>query len=146
VPEVSPAGQRTCDQQGYGAPSRAVVPAPIRLGVGDGGQPGRCQSPSGGQPLDALFVRPGPAATTLSGDDEQLGAVGVDRFAEFCDRHLRHADDCMREYVQSAEFDRLLVATVQRAFPPHEHEQLVAHYRGLLGAWANDQRATAGQA
>jgi methylphosphotriester-DNA--protein-cysteine methyltransferase len=24
VPEVSPAGQRTCDQQGYGAPSRAV--------------------------------------------------------------------------------------------------------------------------
>jgi hypothetical protein len=44
------------------------------------------------------------------------------------------------------QFDRLLVATVQRAFPPHEHEQLVAHYRGLLGAWANDQRATAGQA
>jgi hypothetical protein len=25
VPEVSPAGQRTGDQQGYGAPSRAVV-------------------------------------------------------------------------------------------------------------------------
>jgi hypothetical protein len=25
VPEISPAGQRTCDQQGYGAPSRAVV-------------------------------------------------------------------------------------------------------------------------
>ena len=58
--------------------------------------------------------------------------LGVERFAEFCDRHLRHADDCMREYVQSAEFDRLLVATVQRAFPPHEHEQLVAHYHGLL--------------
>jgi len=37
--------------------------------------------------------------------------------------------------VQSAEFDRLLVATVQRAFPPHEHEQLVAHYHGLVGAW-----------
>ena len=50
------------------------------------------------------------------------------------------------EYVQSAEFDRLLVATVQRAFPPHEHEQLVAHYHGLVGASANDQRTTAGQA
>jgi hypothetical protein len=48
--------------------------------------------------------------------------------------------------VQSAEFDRLLVATVQRAFPPHEHEQLVAHYHGLVGAWANDQCTTAGQA
>jgi divalent metal cation (Fe/Co/Zn/Cd) transporter len=49
-------------------------------------------------------------------------------------------------YVQSAEFDRLLVATVQRAFPPHEHEQLVAYYHGLVGALANDQRTTAGQA
>lgn len=39
-------------------------------------------------------------------------SVGVERFAEFC--------------------DRLLVAAVQRALPPHEHEQLVAHYLGLL--------------
>ena len=31
VPEVSPAGQRTCDQQGYGAPSRAVVPLEVRM-------------------------------------------------------------------------------------------------------------------
>jgi len=23
-------------------------------------------------------------------------------------------------------------------FPPHEHEQFVAHYRGLLDAWARD--------
>jgi hypothetical protein len=46
--------------------------------------------------------------------------------------------------VQSAEFDRLLVATVQRAFPPHE--QLAAQYHGLVGAWANDQRTIAGQA
>src|SRR5512132_2013166 len=41
-------------------------PAPIRLGVGDGGQPGRCQSPSRGQPLDALLVCFEPAAATLS--------------------------------------------------------------------------------
>jgi hypothetical protein len=47
----------------------------------------------------------------------------------------------MREYVESAEFDELLVATIQRAFPPHEHEQFVAHYRGLLAAWAADQRS-----
>jgi len=46
----------------------------------------------------------------------------------------------MREYIGSAEFDAHLVATIQRAFPPHEHEQFVAHYRGLLGAWAADQR------
>lgn len=79
--------------------------------------------------------------------EEKLGAYRglvddyyeVDRFAEFCERHLAHADDCMRGYVESGEFDELLVTTVRRAFPPHEHEQLVAHYRGLLAAWAADQ-------
>ncbi len=64
------------------------------------------------------------------------GYYEADRFAEFCERHLPHADDRMREYVESPEFDHLLVTTVQRAFPAHEHEELVAHYRGLLGAWA----------
>jgi hypothetical protein len=56
----------------------------------------------------------------------------ADRFREFCDRHLADADDCMREYVESEEFDELLA---------HEHEQFVAHYRGLLAAWAADQRS-----
>jgi hypothetical protein len=29
-------------------------------------------------------------------------------------------------------------------FPPHEHEEMVARHRGLLGAWARDQHAVAG--
>ena len=49
----------------------------------------------------------------------------------------------MTEYVESAEFDRLLVATVRAAFPAHEHDRFVPHYRGLLAAWAADQGATA---
>jgi hypothetical protein len=65
----------------------------------------------------------------------------VDRFAEFCDHHLSSAEDCMRAYVDSPEFDDLLVSTVQRAFPAHEHDQFVAHYRGLLGAWVADRPA-----
>jgi hypothetical protein len=68
----------------------------------------------------------------------------AERFADFCDRHLPHADDCMAAYVASAEFDDLLVATVRAAFPPHEHEQLVAHYRGLLAAWVADQARASG--
>ena len=47
----------------------------------------------------------------------------------------------MAEYIGSPEFDELLVETVTRAFPPAEHEQFVAHYRGLLGAWVRDQAA-----
>ena len=41
------------------------------------------------------------------------------------------------------QFDDHLVETIRRAFPPHEHEPFVAHYRGLLAAWVNDQAATA---
>jgi hypothetical protein len=47
------------------------------------------------------------------------------------------------DYVESEDFDRLLVDTVQTTFPPHEHEHFIAHYRGLLDAWAKDQRVTA---
>jgi len=35
--------------------------------------------------------------------------------------------------------------TVTSTFPRHEHERFVAHCRGLLGAWAGDQRAAAGE-
>ena len=46
----------------------------------------------------------------------------------------------MAAYVDSPAFDELLVATVMRSFPAHEHERFVEHYRGLLGAWVADQR------
>ena len=67
----------------------------------------------------------------------------ADRFREFCDRHLAHAEECMAEYIASPQFDAHLVETIRRAFPPHEHEQFVAHYRGLLAAWVDDQGAAA---
>jgi hypothetical protein len=67
----------------------------------------------------------------------------ADEYEEFVATALPHAHEAMVEYVESAEFDDLLVGTVQATFPAHEHEQFVAHYRGLLGAWARDQRAAA---
>ena len=39
--------------------------------------------------------------------------------------------------------DLPIVDTVRNTFPAHEHDQFIAHFRGLLGAWAHDQRATA---
>jgi len=63
----------------------------------------------------------------------------VAAYEEFCDRHLPHLDEAMAGYVDSPEFDRLLVETVIRAFPAREHEHFVAHYRGLLAAWVRDQ-------
>jgi hypothetical protein len=67
----------------------------------------------------------------------------VDAYQEFCERHLSNIDEVMVGYVEAGEFDNLVVETVCSTFPPHEHEAFVAHYRGLLGAWAADQRGAA---
>ena len=64
------------------------------------------------------------------------------RYREFCDTHLSGLDEVMVDYVESSDFDRLLVDTVRDAFPAHEHDAFIAHYRGLLGAWAADQRSS----
>jgi D-ala D-ala ligase C-terminus len=65
----------------------------------------------------------------------------VERYADFCASRLSHLDEVVLEWVEGPDFDQLLVETVQATFPAHEHDQFVAHYRGLLGAWAGDERA-----
>jgi hypothetical protein len=67
----------------------------------------------------------------------------VDRYREFCERHLSHIDELSVAWVESPEFDRIIVDTVCGTFPAHEHEQFIAHFRGLLAAWAHDQRVAA---
>ena len=63
-----------------------------------------------------------------------------DRYEEFCAKHLPHVTETMVEFVESSDFDRILVDTVRSTFPAHEHEKFIPHYRGLLAAWASDQR------
>jgi hypothetical protein len=67
----------------------------------------------------------------------------VDEYDEFCATTLAHLDELLVDWVEGADFDGLLVDTVTSTFPQHEHEQFVGHYRGLLAAWATDQRAAA---
>jgi len=50
----------------------------------------------------------------------------------------------MLEWIEGPDFDRLLVETVQTTFPAHEHDHFIAYYRGLLGAWAKDERGRLG--
>ncbi|MFN2593758.1 MAG: RimK family alpha-L-glutamate ligase [Actinomycetota bacterium] len=64
----------------------------------------------------------------------QLGS-----YHEFCNEHLSEIDEVMVDYIESDDFDRLLVETVTSTFPANEHEKFVTHYRGLLAAWAHDQ-------
>jgi hypothetical protein len=67
----------------------------------------------------------------------------VDEYEEFRAVTVPHVHELMLEYVEGPEFDDLLVHVVTTTFPPHEHEQFVAHFRGLLAAWARDQREAA---
>jgi hypothetical protein len=67
-----------------------------------------------------------------------------DAYFGFCAQHLSEIDEVMVEFIESGEFDDILVHTVRTTFPQHEHEKFIAHYRGLLAAWAADQRTLSG--
>jgi hypothetical protein len=73
--------------------------------------------------------------------DEYFSA---EAYRAFCDEALPHVDELVLDYVESSEFDDLIVRTVQTTFPPHEHDHFVEHYRGLLAHWAGERRAVAG--
>jgi hypothetical protein len=65
----------------------------------------------------------------------------VERYHDFCASRLSEIDEIVLEWVEGDEFDRLLVDTVRSTFPAHEHDHFIPHYRGLLGAWASDERS-----
>jgi hypothetical protein len=67
----------------------------------------------------------------------------TERYLDFCARRLGHLDDVVLDWVAGADFDRLLVDTVKATYPPHEHDRFVAHLRGLLGMWVQDQSGAA---
>jgi hypothetical protein len=55
-------------------------------------------------------------------------------------------DDLVLEWVESSDFDRLLVDTVRATYPAHEHERFAAHLRGLVGQWVREQGRLPGRA
>src|SRR5689334_17439419 len=63
----------------------------------------------------------------------------TDRYADWCADHLPHRDEAVHDWVTGDDFDRLLRETVQATNPAHEQDQFMAHFRGLIGLWADDQ-------
>ena len=47
----------------------------------------------------------------------------------------------MLEWVDSPDFDTLLLETVRATYPAAEHDRFVAHFRGLVGLWVTDAKA-----
>lgn len=61
-----------------------------------------------------------------------------DRYWEWCSTHLPHLEEQVHEWVASDDFDRLLRDTVAATYPPHEHDQFMEHFRGLIRMWVTD--------
>jgi hypothetical protein len=64
-------------------------------------------------------------------------------FAEFCATTLPHLDELMVEYVESPEFDALVVSSIKLEVEAERQEEMIERCRRLVGAWAADQRAAA---
>jgi hypothetical protein len=61
------------------------------------------------------------------------------RYHEFCASVLPRIDEIVLDWVSGPDFDRLLVQTARSAYPAHEHDQFIAHLRGLVGLWVTDE-------
>ncbi len=64
----------------------------------------------------------------------------VERYQDFCDSRLPHVDELVRDWIDSPDFDNLLIETVRSTYPRHEQEQFLAHFRGLVGQWVREQQ------
>ena len=63
----------------------------------------------------------------------------TDRYRQWCDEMLPHLPEQVHDYVTGPEFDRMLRTTVEATYPAHEHERFLAHFRGLVGLWAQER-------
>jgi hypothetical protein len=61
-----------------------------------------------------------------------------ERYWEWCDKHLGHLEERVYDWVGSDGFDRVLREAVTAMYPPHEHEEFLAHFRGLMNLWLDD--------
>jgi hypothetical protein len=63
----------------------------------------------------------------------------ADRYHDFCASRLAHVDAMVLDWVDSPDFDRLLVDTARATYPAHEQERFIAHLRGLVAQWVSEQ-------
>jgi hypothetical protein len=64
-----------------------------------------------------------------------------DRYQDFCATSLKRIDEVVLDWVAGPDFDDLLVDAVRSVYPEREHDQFIAHLRGLTGLWARDESA-----
>jgi len=63
----------------------------------------------------------------------------TERYRDFCASNLAHLDELVLDWAAGPDFDDLLVQTVRSVYPASEHDQFVAHLRGLTTLWVADE-------
>jgi hypothetical protein len=67
------------------------------------------------------------------------GYFETERYLDFCASRLGHIDEITFDWVNSADFDRLLIDTVRSTYPAAEHDRFIDHFRGLIDLWKRDE-------
>jgi hypothetical protein len=62
----------------------------------------------------------------------------VEKYQDFCARHLSHVDEMVYDWVSSPDFRTLLDDTVRSTFPEAEQDRFRGHFGGLMDAWVRD--------
>jgi hypothetical protein len=62
-------------------------------------------------------------------------------FEAFCADALPHLDEVVVDYVESAEFDDLVVTAIQLEVEAERQDEMIERCRTLTAAWAADERA-----
>jgi hypothetical protein len=91
----------------------------------------------------AVADEPGLSYGEKLGEYRKLADAYFDteRYQDFCATRLARLDQLVLDWVTGPDFDQLLVRTVQSVYPEHEHDQFIAHLRGLLHLWVRDESA-----
>jgi hypothetical protein len=61
------------------------------------------------------------------------------RYYDYWSALQARLDEVVLDWVAGPGFDQLLIRTVRSVYPEHEHDQFIAHLRGLLDLWVREE-------
>src|SRR3984885_1541275 len=66
------------------------------------------------------------------------------RYYDFWSGLQARLDEVVLDWIAGPGFDQLLVRTVRSVYPEQEHDQFIAHLRGLMDLWGREETARLG--
>jgi hypothetical protein len=72
------------------------------------------------------------------------GYFDAARYHDFWAARQARLDEVVLDWVAGPDFDQLLVRTVRSVYPAYEHDQFIAHLRGLMDLWAREEATRLG--